>query len=266
LKNEVTKIIEKLKNHLTDCNNIIKKNENIKNGITKLKNDNENNIRKVVSYISTINKNKKETDLLLNESFKNLEINFNENESNINYKEYNFNSYNFFNSNILKENDKTLLISWLPNKPSKINLLFDTVREWDNASTFHDKCDGKCPTLVVIKSNTGYIFGGYVTSAWIPNNTNIKAQNSFIFSLNQRQKYYASSQSNSIINGGTRNNNTDNIMLKIGCCDIQIRHNCMSNNQNKTNCDKFSVPSTNILNGGNANFIVSNLEVFEINY
>jgi len=141
LKNEVTKIIEKLKNHLTDCNNIIKKNENIKNGITKLKNDNENNIRKVVSYISTINKNKKETDLLLNESFKNLEINFNENESNINYKEYNFNSYNFFNSNILKENDKTLLISWLPNKPSKINLLFDTVRDGDNASTFHDKCD-----------------------------------------------------------------------------------------------------------------------------
>ena len=55
-------------------------------------------------------------------------------------------------------------------------------------------------------------------------------------------------------------------MFKIGCCDIQIRHNCTSNNQNGTNCDKFSVPSQNILNGGNRYFTVSNLEVYEIKY
>ena len=175
LKTEVTKIKKKLENHLSDCNNIIKGNEKIKNGITKLKNNKENNIRKVVSYISTIKKKKKKTNLLLNESLKSLEISFNESESNINYKEYNFYSYNFFNSKILGENDKNLLISWLPNKPSKIKLLFDTTRDGDYSSTFHDKCDGKCPTLVVIKSNTGYIFGGYVTSAWTANNSNIGA-------------------------------------------------------------------------------------------
>lgn len=39
--------------------------------------------------------------------------------------------YNFFNSKILEENDKNLLISWLPNKPSKIKLLFDTDRDGD---------------------------------------------------------------------------------------------------------------------------------------
>lgn len=190
LKTEVTKIKSNLENHLNDCNKITKRNEKIKNGITKLKNEKENNIRKIASYISTINKNKKETNLLLSESMKNLEISFNENESNIVYKEYDINLYNFFISNILKENDKNLIISWLPNKPSKIKLLFDTKRDGDYASTFHDKCDGKCPTLVVIKSNTGYIFGGYVTSAWIANNSNIEAQNSFIFSLNQKQKYF----------------------------------------------------------------------------
>ena len=68
----------------------MKGNEKIKNGITKLKNNKQNNIRKVVSYISTINKNEKKTNLLLNESLKSLEISFNESESNINYKEYNF--------------------------------------------------------------------------------------------------------------------------------------------------------------------------------
>ena len=55
-------------------------------------------------------------------------------------------------------------------------------------------------------------------------------------------------------------------MFRIGCCDIQIRHNCTSNNQNKTNCDTFSVPSKNILNGGNAYYTVSNLEVYEVKY
>ena len=55
-------------------------------------------------------------------------------------------------------------------------------------------------------------------------------------------------------------------MFKIGCCYIQIRHNCMNSNQNYTNCDKFSVPSQNILNGGYANFTVSNLEVYEKKY
>jgi hypothetical protein len=170
-------------------------------------------------------------------------------------------------SKILNENDITLLKSWLPNKPSNINLLFDTQRDGDSSSTFHDKCDGKSPTLVVIKSKNGYVFGGYATSPWQANNDNpISAPNSFIFSLNQKQKYYASSQQNSIINGGNRSNQRDSMMFRIGCCDINIKHNCTNNGQNQTNCDKFSVPSQNILNGGNRYFTVSNLEVYEIKY
>ena len=47
LENEVTKIKEKLEKHLTDCNNIIKRNEKIKSGITKLKNNKENNNEKL---------------------------------------------------------------------------------------------------------------------------------------------------------------------------------------------------------------------------
>ena len=63
-------------------------------------------------------------------------------------------------SNILNEDDASLIISWLPNKPLKFELLFDTKKDGDYCSTFHDKCDGKYPTLIIIKSNTGYIFGG----------------------------------------------------------------------------------------------------------
>ena len=168
-------------------------------------------------------------------------------------------------SKILNDDDINLLKSWLPNKQSKINLIFDTTKDGDSASTFHNKCDGKSPTLVIIKSNTNNKFWGYVTASWNSNNNNaINAPDSFIFSLNQKKKYYASSQQNSIIYGGSNNNQEDSTMLRIGCCDINIKHNCTNNKENFTNCDKFSVTPQNILNGGNINFVVSNLEVYEI--
>lgn len=224
LKNEVTKTKEKLEKYLSECNEILKNNEKINKGIIKAKNDKDNNLRRTLSYISAVNKNNKKTDLMLNHPLKNLKINFSEKECVINYEEYIFNTIGIKCSNILNENDINLLISWLPNKPSAINLLFDTVRDGDNSSTFHEKCDGKYPTLIIIKSNTDCIFGGYVTSAWVANNNNINAPNSFVFSLNQKQKYYATSQQNSIINGGDKTNQKDSMMFKIGCCDIQIKH------------------------------------------
>ena len=204
----------------------------------------------------------------MSQTLTNINIHFDANQATIKYDKYNLNkSMEIYFSKILNENDITLLKSWLPNKPSNINLLFDTQRDGDSSSTFHDKCDGKSPTLVVIKSKNDYVFGGYATSPWIANNDgNISAPNSFIFSLNQKQKYYASSQQNSIINGGNRSNQRDSMMFRIGCCDINIKHNCTNNGQNQTNCDKFSVPSQNVLNGGNRYFTVSNLEVYEIKY
>ena len=168
-------------------------------------------------------------------------------------------------SNILTNDDSSLIISWLPNNPSKFELLFDTKRDRDYASTFHDKCDGQYPTLIIIKSNTGYIFGGYVTSPWDSNNSFKSAPNSFIFSINQKQKYYAKTQ-NKEMNGRSRTNSSGSLMFSIGCCDILIYHCCTQNSSNKTNMDTYSSSSQNILNGGNQNFTVSNLEVYKVFY
>ena len=168
-------------------------------------------------------------------------------------------------SNILNEDDASLIISWLPNKPLKFELLFDTKKDGDYSSTFHDKCDGKYPTLIIIKSNTGYIFGGYVTSAWNSNNAFISAPNSFIFSLNQKQKYYASTL-NKEMNRRNRSNSNGSQMFSIGCCDILIYHCCTQNSSNTTNQEYYALPSKNFLNGGNANFTVSNLEVYQVIY
>ena len=269
LDNEVTKVKEQLENYMSQCSKIIKLNERIKKGLEKMKKDNENNMRKTLTYVSKMNKNQRETTSLFSQSLSSLNLNFDKEKCDIKFDKYSFNESIYLDklSNILNKDEAWLIISWLPKKPLEFKLLFDTKRDGDYSSTFHDKCDGKSPTLVVIKSSIGYIFGGYVTAAWNGNNNNqINAPNSFIFSMNQKQKYYASSENNSIIYGGERDNQNDSTMLKIGCCDLKIKHNCTANAQNSTNCDKFSVPSKNILNGGNQYFIVSNLEVYEIKY
>ena len=42
--------------------------------------------------------------------------------------------------------------------------------EYDyTTSSFHEYCDNKEPTLVLIKSSGGWIFGGYTTQSWIDN-------------------------------------------------------------------------------------------------
>jgi len=53
------------------------------------------------------------------------------------------------------------------------------------ASKFHQLCDGKPNTLTLVKSTTGYIFGGYTSVPWSnPTSACVKADNSaFLFTL-----------------------------------------------------------------------------------
>ena len=90
LKTEVTKIKENLENYLLQVNNLFKLCEKIKKGVQTLEKG-EKNMIQTLSYISKINKNQREVNLLIGSLMKNLEINFNEKESNIEYKEYYFN-------------------------------------------------------------------------------------------------------------------------------------------------------------------------------
>ena len=81
-------------------------------------------------------------------------------------------------SEIIKDNGeyKNILIEWLerPNSNvsndiktiSNISLLYRGSRDGFKASDFHDRCNNKGETLTIIKSNDGYIFGGYTEIDW----------------------------------------------------------------------------------------------------
>jgi hypothetical protein len=45
-------------------------------------------------------------------------------------------------------------------------LLFRSTRDGANAAAFHERCDAKGPTLVLIKDTDGNVFGGYTQKDW----------------------------------------------------------------------------------------------------
>ena len=90
LKTEVTKIKEQLEINFSEVNSLIKFCEKIVKGLKSMEKE-EKNMIKILSYVSKINKNKKEMRILFQQLMKNLKISFIENESKIKYEDYYFN-------------------------------------------------------------------------------------------------------------------------------------------------------------------------------
>ena len=90
LQNEVTKVKEQLENFLCKSNELIKINEKIAKGIKSFKKE-EESIIKTLTYVSKINQNKNDMEMLFNKLMKNVKISFIEEENNIKFEEYYFN-------------------------------------------------------------------------------------------------------------------------------------------------------------------------------
>ena len=100
-----------------------------------------------------------------------------------------------FDSLILGDNaaDKTMIASWVfeklnPNR-SSLNLLYRGTRDGFTANNFHQVCDNKGPTLVIVKSNHGKVFGGFTDVAWDSTETYKNTKNAFLFSVDRKKKY-----------------------------------------------------------------------------
>ena len=78
-------------------------------------------------------------------------------------------------------NELKQLSEWLPKK--KTTLLFRATRDGFGAAKFHQKCDGKGPTVVIAKSAGGHIFGGYTETAWVSSEGYKNCSDSFLFRL-----------------------------------------------------------------------------------
>ena len=91
LQNKVTKTKEELENRLNESNELIRTSEKINKGIKSLEKDEDKNMIKILSYVSKMNSNKKESNSLLVKLMKNLDMNFQDEQTKIQYEEYFFN-------------------------------------------------------------------------------------------------------------------------------------------------------------------------------
>ena len=71
----------------------------------------------------------------------------------------------FPNSQLVNQQYDSKLREWLGND-YKWKLLYRASEHGYSGKSFHEYCDDKRPTLVVIKSSEGWIFGGYTTQSW----------------------------------------------------------------------------------------------------
>ena len=69
------------------------------------------------------------------------------------------------------------------------NLLYSAKRDGDNRKAFHDKCDNRAPTITIVETQKGIIFGGYTEGQWGYGSGPNKDPNAFCFSLTNNKKY-----------------------------------------------------------------------------
>ena len=52
------------------------------------------------------------------------------------------------------------------NDNTTFDLLYRASRDGFNSNAFHELCDNHENTILVVKSTTGYVFGGFTTQTW----------------------------------------------------------------------------------------------------
>ena len=62
-------------------------------------------------------------------------------------------------------------------------LIYKATRDGFANKAFHDRCDNKPNTIIIIRNNLNFVFGGFTASRWNSNGEYIEDQNSFILSL-----------------------------------------------------------------------------------
>lgn len=76
---------------------------------------------------------------------------------------------------------RKLTLLWLPGK--EFRLLYRGSEDGMHAKAFHLGCDGMGPTLTLVQSKNGFVFGGYASVSWDSVGGYTRAPGSFMFSV-----------------------------------------------------------------------------------
>ena len=159
------------------------------------------------------------------------------------------------------KDEEDLLKTWLPQTNPQFTLLYSAAIDGDEPEIFHAKCDNLKPTLTLIKTTNDNRFGGYTEATWT-SPTFIEYKNdpsAFIFSINKSTFYKTSNPKRSLrcwkgwgpVFGGYS--------------DIFAAAPFLKNKESHTTTPwTYKTKEKSELNGGETNFLITQMEVYLI--
>ena len=165
-----------------------------------------------------------------------------------------------FNSNIIKHKEEQIIKSWFNTKILSAELLYDTAIDGDTIEDFKKKCFGQNPTLILIKTDMGFLLGGYATTAWKEGGP-ITDYNSFVFSFNPDKKYNVTTTRYALFGSNTK----ENTLFQFGSVCFRIENNCTKSGNNVIRGSGYEKGLIDLIKGDHK-FRVSRLEVFKLNF
>ena len=160
---------------------------------------------------------------------------------------------------IIDETERKLICDWISiNRKVKMTLLYKATRDGD--STFHNKCDGKSPTLTLVKTSNGYRCGGFTNIPWDSSGNYKQDNNAFVFSMDTRSKYMSTDSKSIDCYSGYG-------PIFGGGHDLCLVNGFLTSAKSSCNCPStYKTVKQSELTGGEYNFKVKECEVYLIEY
>jgi len=156
-------------------------------------------------------------------------------------------------------------VSWLndelPHSMKLGGLLFDTSKDGDAASTFHDRCNSEGPTVTIVETTLGVMFGGYTDVSWASGSGSwAQDTDAFVFRLRPAPKKKAAVQVPFVSTAIYRHSSYG---PQFGNQAIRIAHNCQDNADSVVGDQGYYGLSNYFLNDGSRDFRVKQYVVVQ---
>ena len=181
-----------------------------------------------------------------------------------------------FDSMILSNDprSKKMVADWvletIKSNRCQLYLLYRGSRDGFRAKNFHEKCDNRGPTVVLIENTTGNKFGGYASVSWTGGSNSglavdIKSEeskSSFLFSVDKKQKLLYKPESKS----RTLFHSADYGPCFGGSSTLGIYDNCNTRNDNYyiATCKSYQSLKEGGSIAGNEKFTVKEIEIYSL--
>lgn len=156
---------------------------------------------------------------------------------------------------LIDEDFLPIIKSQISNYDVQFKLIYASNIDEGTSDSFHKHCDNQSETLVVIKTDTNIVFGGYTSKSWDMSEQYKLDEKAFLFSNAYHIIYPISNKEKAIYC-------SKDYGPVFGSTDI-ITSVVFNSNQNSVCFSHYSDGTGNELNGNKGQFIIKNMEVYK---